>query len=280
MKLNNNTIYKQKSNFDQFYTTENTAKKCYSAIWDIYNKDDFDIFLEPSAGSGSFFNLFPVKKRIGLDIDPKTEEIKKQDFFKYEAPVDDGYIITIGNPPFGRICSLAIKFFNTAAKFSEVIAFIIPKTFQKQSLQNKLDQNFHLRYNIDIPRNSFVLNGEPYNVPCCFQIWEKSQHKREINKVILDNNLFSFEKKDAADMAIRRVGGRAGKAQINNINLSKSTHYFLNINNKKISTLSFIDIINEIDFSDIVNSTAGVRSLSKPELILKLRSCNKLKGII
>ena len=44
-----------------------------------------------------------------FDITPEYDFIKKQDFFTYKPSIDDK-IIVIGNPPFGRCSSLAIKF--------------------------------------------------------------------------------------------------------------------------------------------------------------------------
>ena len=81
----------------------------------------------------------------------------KQDFFDYFPPSNKTNILVIGNPPFGRVSSLAIKFFNYSAKWANVIAFIIPRTFRKTSIQNKLNNNFHLIYDEEIP-----------NKPCCF----------------------------------------------------------------------------------------------------------------
>ena len=58
---------------------------------------------------------------------------------------------------------MAIKFFNYTAKFSQVIAFIIPKTFRK-NIQNKLDLNFHLLSDIDIPMKPCSLLKKMKNV--------------------------------------------------------------------------------------------------------------------
>ena len=266
MSKNKNTTYSQKSILDQFYTNDNIAKKCYDAIWKIFNKSDFDLFLEPSAGTGAFFKLFPINIRIGLDLDPKMDEVQHCDFFKFEAP-ENKNIITIGNPPFGRVSSDAIKFFNKAAEFSKVIAFIIPKTFKKNSLQNKLNLNFKLKSSIDLPKNSFLFNNKPYDVPCCFQIWEKSNIPRKIKNLPIDNDFFIFVKKNEADFAVRRVGGRAGKATEDILELSESSHYFLKMKTKKINKNKIIDIFNSVDYSKVSNSTAGVKSISKPELI-------------
>ena len=277
--MSKNTIWPKKSELDQFYTNEAVAKFCYLRVLEIYKEDEFSLFLEPSAGTGSFFKLLPVEKRLGLDLEPKHNEIKKLDFFDYH-PLDNAKTITIGNPPFGKCSSLAVKFFNKAAEFSNVIAFIVPKTFQKQSLQNKLNLNFILKLNIDLVNNSFIFNNKSFEIPCCFQIWERSINSRIINKIILDNNLFVFCKKEKANIAIRRIGRRAGKATSAINELSESSHYFLNYKFNNISINEFVSIINDINFSKIVNATSGIKSLSKPELITELRLSDKLKDFI
>jgi hypothetical protein len=266
--MKNNTIYTKKSNLDQFYTSEKIAKDCYSKVLEIYGSRRFKYFLEPSAGSGAFYNLFPYSKKIGIDLEPKCDGVKKQDFFEFIFS-EKGKVATIGNPPFGKNSSLAVRFFNKAAEFSDIIAFIIPKTFRKKSLQNRLDLNFRLKLDKDLPKNSFVLNGEPYDVPCCFQIWERSKFKRKITKINLDNNLFDFVKKNVADLAVRRVGGRTGKANEEVQSSSETTHYFLKVKDS-ISPKLLLKIINSINFTKIINSTAGIKSLSKPEFVLTL----------
>ena len=38
-------------------------------------------FIEPSAGTGAFYNLLPPQRRLGMDIEPKCEGVIAQDFF-------------------------------------------------------------------------------------------------------------------------------------------------------------------------------------------------------
>jgi Uncharacterized protein conserved in bacteria (DUF2188) len=268
-KEKNNTVYSKKSDLDQFYTAPEIAKQCYVKIFEHFPEDNFDLFLEPSAGNGAFFALFPKSKRIGIDLEPKYADVEKMNFFDFIPPNQNKKIIAIGNPPFGKNASMAIKFFNKAAEISEVevIAFIVPKTFQKQSLQNKLHLNFILKYNLDLPKNSFIFDGLPYNVPCCFQIWARSKNQRKIEKIELDNEYFEFVAKKDADIAVRRVGGRTGKARKDVADAAEVSHYFLKIKNDKISINDVIEKINNIDFGSIINLTAGVKSLSKPELV-------------
>lgn len=249
---------------DQYYTKPEIAKSCYDFLCKNISINEYEIFLEPCAGAGSFFNLFPKDKRVGIDIDPKCDNVLKQDFlsFKYES---NKKFITISNPPFGKNSSLAKKFFNYAAKFSNVIAFIVPKTFKKVSTQNQLDLNLYLKYELDLPDNSFIFNNKEYSVPTIFQIWVKRNIKR--SKVILPlvHKDFSFTTKLGADYSIRRVGVLAGKIN-NSLEFAESSNYFIKSNiNKNLLYNRFEDLYN--DFNIAAKNTAGNPSLSKTELI-------------
>lgn len=96
---------------DQFYTSENCAQKYYSIFLKKIDINNYDIILEPSAGTGAFYKLLPIDKRVGIDIEPKYNGIQKKDFFEF-MPIKNKKYIVIGNPPFGKISSLAVRFFN------------------------------------------------------------------------------------------------------------------------------------------------------------------------
>ena len=167
---------------DKFYTKEETALKCLSVLKNHIDIDIYDFHLEPSAGNGAFFNLLDPIKRVGLEIDPplgnqsksgdsedttKTT-IVKMDFFDFVAEVDKKYLV-VGNPPFGKGSSKAIKFFNQAALFADCIAFIVPRTFKRTSIQNRLNLYFDLSYSEDIPTDPCCFTPK-MNAKCCFQI--------------------------------------------------------------------------------------------------------------
>jgi hypothetical protein len=137
--------------------------------------------IEPSAGNGSFLTQIPVSKKIGIDISPEHKDIIKQDFFTYNPPSGTGKILVVGNPPFGRVSSLVIKFFNHASKWADVIAFIIPRTFRRVSVHNKLNANFHLIFDEEIPMEPCSFSP-PMMAKCCFQIWEK----KILNAILLN----------------------------------------------------------------------------------------------
>jgi len=257
--INNNmnpTTEQNENGLDQFYTNTDIAIKCYDKLKQLININDFDIHLEPSAGAGSFFNIMDNSKKFGLDIEPKKEDINKMNFFDYK-PTDDKKYLVMGNPPFGRVSSLAVKFFNKSAEFSDCIAFIIPRTFKRVSIQNKLNLNFKLIYNEDLPMVPCCFTPK-MTAKCCFQIWIKTDEKREkinYDKTHKDFNFVKHGPKNEknqptppnnCDFVMKAYGGNCGEIVDSNLNsLSpKSWHWIksnIDINElkKRFETLDY-----------------------------------------
>lgn len=185
----------QNRRLDKFYTKESVVKVCLSCL----DLAQYSWILEPSAGAGAFLDYLPPEKSIGIDLrpEPQRKDIIKMDFFT-SRPYSDGTCLVVGNPPFGKNCSLAIKFFNHAACFADKIAFILPRTFRKVSVINCLDDNFHLTKEVVLGDNSFFLpdNNLDYDVPCIFQVWEKREEKRKTIEKKLEHPDFNFLTED------------------------------------------------------------------------------------
>ena len=261
-------------NLDQFYTKDPVAKYFFNVVSGTLDLNDFDLILEPSAGKGSFFKLFPIDKRIGLDLDPKFDGIIKQDFFQYQFQENKRYLV-IGNPPFGKNNTLAVKFFNYAAKFSNAICFIIPRTFKRISIQNQLDLNFHLIYTKDLSVNCCF---EPkMAAKCCFQIWVKKNELREIIKYPTthpDFQFIPFGPKDTnnqptvpdpnlVDFALKAYGSNCGEITMDIINLRPKSWHFIKSN---ISKDLLIQRFKALDYS-LSKDSCRQDSLGKMELI-------------
>lgn len=250
---------------DQFYTDPKYAQQFLNTIGQTVDLTAYDHLLEPSAGTGSFYNLLDANKRIGLDLEPKSTGIIQTDFFDW-APPANKKIITIGNPPFGKNAALAVKFFNRSAEFSDVIAFIIPRTFRKTSIINRLDPNFHMIYDETVPDNSFIFNGASYTVPCAAQIWQRQDKPREkiitfkLNQI---KSWFELVEPSKSDFAIQRVGGRAGLIRLTDrMNFSAESHYFIQAHDPRV-----LPIFQQVDFTPVKFNTAGNPSVSPSELI-------------
>ena len=256
---------------DQFFTTPKTARECLTFLHSYLDLGSLG-WIEPSAGSGVFLKAaedagFP-KHLAAYDIMPQAEGVQKCNFLDTDfSKVFKGTAtrLCLGNPPFGKNSSLAVKFFNHAAKHCDMIAMIFPATFAKDSLKSKLDENFHLVGELDLGSTTFDFVSDKRNVPVVFQIWKKSNQKREKNLKKLISEHFSFVKKEDADFAIQRVGAAAGKVKVNMDNLASASHYFI----KAISP-NVKDVFESIDWSHIKYKTAGNPSIAKTELILTL----------
>lgn len=249
---------------DQFYTQREIALECVNYLLDLVKVEKNTLFLEPSAGEGSF--LFPLIDKklnfLALDIEPKHNEIREADFLNYDTQnILNNSVITLGNPPFGKNSSLAIKFFNKAAEFSNYIAMILPATFEKDSIKNRLSLNMKLIKSIKLSSELFSLDGKLVNVPTVFQIWKKDTVLRE--KVIkkTHSDYLTFTTRDKADIAIQRVGNAAGKIKREFSRVASASHYFIALEEK------YLSILENIDWSSIKYNTAGNPSISKREII-------------
>jgi hypothetical protein len=239
---------------DQFYTRNDVAALCVDVLRKYVTTDV--PWIEPSAGTGVFLRLVPHS--IGYDIDPKDAAIQKIDFLQTEPP--KGCVI-FGNPPFGRQASLAKQFIRHAAKFAIWIGFILPRSFVKPSMQSAFPPNFHLLESIDLPKDSFIVNGNPYDVPCVFQVWKLESIPRSISATIAPNGFRFVKKTDSYSFAFRRVGINAGKCCRPSDTLSAQSHYFLQIDDE-----TKIDhIVNASNLHTFPTNTTGPRSLSKHE---------------
>lgn len=251
----------QRDKLDRFYTPDSTVSQCLKLL----DLNKYDCIIEPSAGTGNFCKFLPNVK--AYDIAPATENIIKADWLKLDKTEFNQYknILVCGNPPFGEQSKLAIDFFNESAKFANVIAFILPLSFKKDSIQNRLSLNFSLTNELILPNCSFYLrNQEEIKVPCVFQIWEKTSVPRKKVKLKTTTSLFDFVDKEKADFRIQRVGGNAGKASFD-LTKSPSSNYFIK-NNTNLSNIDFVNLINSLSFPTI-SYTVGPKSLSKGELI-------------
>ena len=232
------------------------------------------MYLEPSAGDGSFLKQLPAGRRLGLDIAPGAPEIVQADFLTWSPDGTSQTIVTIGNPPFGRNCNLAVAFLNHAGAFSTHVAMILPASFQKASVQNRLDPYLHLVAELALPNEEFLLEGSPHYFNAVFQIWERRDTKRD--KVVLSAEHEDFvvlKSHVGADIAIRRVGSRAGSvidindAKLKGIGLSPNSNIFLKA--VRVTAQHLRKTFQQLDFSQELARCVKIASVSLKEMIAK-----------
>ena len=89
---------------DQFYTDPQIAKTFVEKINEYSNLNQYDLVIEPSAGTGNFLQYLP-EGTFACDLEPKADNIVEMDWFDYQSGYESLYnpirIAVIGNPPFG-----------------------------------------------------------------------------------------------------------------------------------------------------------------------------------
>ncbi|WP_346031514.1 SAM-dependent methyltransferase [Erythrobacter westpacificensis] len=256
---------------DQFYTRTEVVEDLVE--WYRVKRIEHNLLrfqrtriIEPSAGTGAFLRKLPFGS-AGYDIDPKASGIRQGDFLALPLSLDDPLLV-IGNPPFGKNASMAIKFFNHAAGAADVIAFIVPRTFQKVSVQNRLDLSFHLIDEMAVPKDAFIFEGKRKHVPAVFQIWVRKDVRRQ--KIALPKAHADFEflragEAHKANFAIQRVGADAGQVH-HNLEAKPSAHYFVRAT-PEIDDLEDAMCRLRLDFEAMAQRTAGKPSLAKTEVV-------------
>jgi len=270
----------KRNTIDKYYTKDTIVESCLKSIKNYINITSDDLIIEPSAGNGSFITGIKSLSNnfIFYDLEPENTEIIKQDYLLLdysELTNKFSNIHVIGNPPFGRQSSMAIKFIKKSYEFCNSISFILPKSFKKDSLKKKFPLNFHLVFENDLPDKSFLVDGVEHNVPCVFQIWQKKNTKRLVVQKLEPNNfkfvekpenLDTVEENEKPDISFRRVGVNAGTIDVNINEKSVQSHYFIKFTNNKSVNDNIKRLYNiTYDF----NNTVGPKSISKQELIFK-----------
>ncbi|MEY4499314.1 MAG: hypothetical protein RL319_302, partial [Actinomycetota bacterium] len=219
---------------EQFYTPPQLAKALMQEVAKLVPDLAERIMIEPAGGTGAFIKAakkFGITNIISFDIEPKHKDVQNGNFL--EAELTAKHAITISNPPFGRNNSLSIPFFNKAADYSDYICFIVPRSWRKWSVINRLDQRFHLVADLDLQIDYVDDTDEEIStknrLATCFQIWQKRKTKRPIVKVV-DNDFIKKVKPQDADVSLTIFGYGCGRLKTEFKREPNSTQMFLKLN--------------------------------------------------
>jgi len=251
---------------EQFYTPAALALSLTQALGPLIGGLEGRLVIEPAGGTGAFIKaakLEGASSVISFDIEPKAEEVLLADFLDADLTGIQG-AVTISNPPFGRNNSLSIPFFNKAAKHSDFVAFIVPRSWRKWSVMNRLDRNFHLIHDEDLSIDYVDDLGEMVwqksNLRTCFQVWQRKDVEREIVKV-QDLGLITKVTPLEADVAITVFGYSCGLVRTDFERIPNSTLMFLKLHDERV-----LPALNKVDFSKFYQNTAYTEALSLQEI--------------
>ena len=254
---------RRKTGVEQYYTPTDLALELSAKLVEVTGLNR--AFFEPAGGNGSFLAALEqlgAKNIDAVDLYPKHPKVKRADFLDYQPKGKD--LVTVSNPPFGRNNSLSIPFFNKAANHSEYIAFLVPRSWRKWSVQNRLDRRFHLLSDQEVAVN-YVTDtglriGKANDLRTCFQIWQRKDELRPIVKV-QDLGLVKKCSPEQADIAIRVFGFGCGRSYREFPKVPNTTLMFLTVSDARV-----FEVIEGLDYERFTLNTSYTRALALPEL--------------
>lgn len=250
---------------EQFYTPPAIATEVIRNVAERLGDLRELTLLEPAGGTGAFIEAAlnaGVTRVISYDIEPHHKKVKRGDFL--EQTITKQHLLTVSNPPFGRNNSLSIPFFNKAADVSDHIVFIVPRSWRKWSVQNRLDRRFHLVRDDDLTINYVDVHGADAHAKdrlrTCVQYWEKRDYLRPLVKVE-DMEVVARTTPELADISMTTFGYNCGKATTDFERRKVSTQIYLKLLHPKA-----LKAIQSSDFSKFYLNTAYTEALSLPEI--------------
>lgn len=245
--------------FDAYFTPPESSTWCVEVLKEHNWVSDNTTTLEPCVGSGNLANQLPGKV-IGCDlIDHGYPGVIVGDYLLApERSVD----LVFTNPPFGRAGSLALKILNKAARDSNRVAFILPRSFRKISIIDRVDPFLHPVFDGTLPNQNYILQDNSTRwVNTCFQMWERRSYRRVLYKDIIHYSQYTNRVDPrVAEFCFRTQGASAGKV-LEGLEYNPATTAFLS---------GGLDRIRAHDWTTIAKFTAGIPAIGLNDVALGL----------
>ena len=127
--------------------------------------------------------------------------------------------VIIGNPPYGTGANMAIKVLNKAAEYSDDIRMVLPLSFRKDSVLNKVDLDLQLTQDEQLPDDTF-----PRSIRAVKQRWQRTGERREKIPLPTTHPDLQFVKHDRREEATVFIGG-AGAGPAGRVKTEGFLHY-------------------------------------------------------
>jgi predicted RNA methylase len=265
VKLGNRRV----TGHERYYTPPALALELTRDLLELIPGFSARIVIEPAGGTGSFIDAalaLGVTDIYSVDTEPLHPLVKRRDFlsWKPKLPARELGAVALSNPPFGRNNALSIPFFNHAAGFSEYQAYILPRSWRKWSVQNRLDRNFHLIADRDLELNYVDAEGVALSrqnrLRTCFQVWQRLPSTRPIIKVA-DLGFVSRATPQTADLAITTFGYGCGRVHREFDRAKNTTRIYLRVHDPRV-----YEVIDSLDYLQFSKHTAYTEALALSEI--------------
>jgi predicted RNA methylase len=255
----------RKTGLEQCYTPSGIATELTRYLIEDVGVSTKVPWLEPAAGTGSFVDAMHnagVKRVVALDIEPKAKSVALGDFLATDLEMRGGVCLT--NPPFGRNHSLSIPFFNHASLYCDTIGFIVPRSWRKWSVVNRLDLNFHKVADFDIDVSYVDEDGalltDSRILNTIFQVWQRRDTERVKMPDPAPKKWVQSVKPDVADASLTIFGRGCGTLKRDFARVPNTTQMFIKASKRTLSAL------DKVDLSAFFNQVAYTEALSIVEI--------------
>lgn len=250
---------------EQYYTPRVVADQFVARVLSLVPDAVARTWIEPAGGSGTFLDAardVGVLDIVSFDIEPRHREVARGDFLTQQLNVRNA--VSIGNPPFGRNNALSVPFFNHAAKFSDYIAFIVPRSWRKWSVVNRLDPHFHLIADEDLSISYVDADGvgvyQRTYLNTCAQLWERRETTRPKVQVH-DRGVVAKCTVDDADVALTIFGFGCGKVKTEFPRRKITTEIYLRLLHPRA-----LEALQQVDYQRFSRNVAYTEALSIQEV--------------
>lgn len=250
---------------EQYYTPIGTAESIVARL--VQGRPELlqRTWIEPAGGTGTFIDVLQglgVSEVISYDIEPHHPKVNLGNFLDQTPHANSA--VSVGNPPFGRNNALSVPFFNHCSRFSDYICFIVPRSWRKWSVTNRLALNFHLIDDYELSINYVDATGEQLSkksvLRTIVQTWERRDVIRNL-MLVKDRGLVSRTTPDSADVSLTIFGFSCGTVKTSFQRVPNTTQMFLKLGHPRA-----LEALNSVDFSRFFNNTAYTEALSLPEI--------------
>lgn len=250
---------------EQFYTPPEVAKQVCELVVEVVPGALDRVWLEPAGGTGAFVDAAlaqGVQDIASVDIEPHHPLVDAADFLTSDFSFRNA--IAVGNPPFGRNNALSVPFFNKCAAHCDYIAFIVPRSWRKWSVVDRLHRNFHVLEDRDLTVNYVDVDGldryERNSLRTCVQIWEKRADERP-RIVIPDLGVVKKTTPEHADVALTIFGYSCGSVKTEFPRRRITTEMYLRLQHPRA-----LEALQSVDYSRFSNNVAYTEALSIQEI--------------
>ena len=191
------------------------------------------------------------------------------DFQDWMPPSDSGPVVVVGTPTFGADGTAPLQVLNHAATFADYVALLLPASFARNALKDRVDPFLDLVYEQTFPEQLAIIDGALEPVRVVFQIWEKRSRARLERADITSHAEFEFvaDPKDA-NFLVRGRGPDIGQVvQVSATTITGVTGADFYIRTVGPGVPALRRRFERLDYADIRRKSFGAPWIGQAELV-------------